>query len=313
MSRPLLEVTEIGPKKKVEQQKKFVEALPPPISPFLFSSLQPAEQKVTPLPPLTKPQLDPPRSSPHLRQLHAFLKIEQVVNTIQESQQKEIDGYFLKLEQIKREQMIKMEEMAKKVQSGGFWKLLRDIASLIIAVVSTMLGISAIASGASVILGGILIFTGILNVGNFIMQEAGIWQWLAEHLSDDPAKQKKLAALLPAVVGVVSIVAGLFGAIGGFIVHDASLYRNAALIGQSALTLFTGGTTFATSLNKTKIHKLEAALTALDGNFTQQTLGLERSMQAMKLLQQEQVTISKDLLDVIRRFAEEVHHINQTV
>ncbi|MGE5196513.1 MAG: hypothetical protein ACM3JI_04200 [Anaerolineae bacterium] len=117
-----------------------------------------------------------------------------------------------KLEKLTIERAEKLREAALKAEESDGWDILKRIAQTVLAAMSTILGMTIIASGAGTLIGGALIASGISAIVNVLLTETGVWEWVAKKLAQgNEERAKQLAAIIPAVVGLISGACGLLG------------------------------------------------------------------------------------------------------
>lgn len=229
------------------------------------------------------PKLTPPSrvSYSEFSLIHVFDEMHASGKTMLASFTSSISQGSAKLRQLLLENIEKLKEAAKKAQENGFWSMLQKIGECILAAISTILGITLVATGAGAIVGGVLIAAGILTITNFAMRETGSWDWAAKKLSNDKEQQKKLAIYLPLGVGLVAAVLGLGGSIATALWTSLNMAQQALSIGQAALGIYQGFTTVGKGITDAKVLWTQADLIDIEKRTTLERLSFERNSSAM--------------------------------
>lgn len=134
---------------------------------------------------------------------------------------------------------------AEKAKESMFWGMLQKVATSILAALSIVLGVSLLTNGASALVGGAMIFSGIATISNMVMSEAGGWDWLAEKMADNAEEQKRLATLFPVVVGLIAGVVGCLGSISAVTYFGTGMttMMTVMAVTQSTVSVLNGGIT----------------------------------------------------------------------
>jgi hypothetical protein len=169
-----------------------------------------------------------------------------------------------KLRTLSLENIEKLKEAAQRAQESGFWSMLQKIGESILAAITTVLGISLIASGAGSVIGGVMIASGILTLANFAMRETGSWDFVAKKLSSDQEMQKKLVVVLPMATSLVSTVLSLGGSVATTLWTSLSVTQKALALAQTAMSFYQGFTTAGKELAEARALWTQADLALLD-------------------------------------------------
>jgi hypothetical protein len=169
-----------------------------------------------------------------------------------------------KLRTLSLENIEKLKEAALRAQESGFWSMLQKIGECILAAISTVLGVSLVASGAGSVIGGVMIASGILTLANFAMRETGSWDFVAKKLSSDQDMQKKLVVVLPMATSLVATVLSLGGSVATSLWTSLSMTQKALAFAQTAMSFYQGFTTAGKGLAEAKALWTQADLALLD-------------------------------------------------
>lgn len=180
------------------------------------------------------------------------------------------------IQRISAENIQKLREAAERASAKDFWSLLKKIATCLLSALSLVTGIALVASGGGALIGGAMIASGILSLANFALAELGAWDWVAEHLAHGNEDTKnKIAAALPAAVGILAGGIGLVGAVNGIASGALQFADKAVLVAQTALNLFDGVTTMGKGIadarllwTKSDLAEIQAKLTVQRELFT---------------------------------------------
>jgi hypothetical protein len=144
----------------------------------------------------------------------------------------------------------KLEETAKRLEQRDTWSILKKIGSAFMSAVSAVFGGTII--GGAPFIGGALIASGLASIANLIMVETGAWNGIAEKIAKgNIEKEKRLASLIPGIIGTATSVVGLLGSAGAVFWAPLNFKQLVSGIGTSALNLsqavLTAGTAVAES------------------------------------------------------------------
>lgn len=223
------------------------------------STIEKSPKKAEPLPLTGKPELDPP--SPNIWGfVQVTLEAEKIANDFIRLDQINMEKNFCHIREWEKKQLIKINESAEHAQSWNFWNFLRDIASLIVAAFSTVIGFFFVTSVGSALVGGALIASGVLAITNFIFQNTDAWDWIAKQIAEDEQTRQKLKSILPMVVSVVSTTIGIAGSIGAAFFDSLNLTQKLLSIGQTAANFAQGVTTIGSGVSGARMKWTEADL-----------------------------------------------------
>lgn len=149
--------------------------------------------------------------------------------------EKEIDWLCGWMDGMTQQIIEKIREAADSFKSREQWSILAKVASGILAGISVLFGISLLTSPAGgVIVGGLLLASGILSIVNLIFEETHVWDWVAEKIAGDDKKLcDQLKAWIPAGVGMLSMLVGSAGTIGALFFEAFNMIREMLMAGKT--------------------------------------------------------------------------------
>jgi hypothetical protein len=225
----------------------------------------------------SKPRLSPPNCAIEYKVLSSLDNISEVGGGWLQVQNNMLDDCSEKIREIQKQNIEKLNEAAKNAQKNDLWSLIKKVGAFILAAVSTVFGISLMATGAGTVVGAAMVTSGIMTVTNIAFSETGVWDWVAEKLAKDNKElQKKIATFLPCAVGVVSAVVGLAGSGAALAWTSLSLVQKGLLIIQTALNLAEGTLTVVEGVNDFKSLRTRADLNEIKRNLFVQQNKLEK-------------------------------------
>lgn len=263
-----MEVENIQPKpiptdlfSKVEEVPKVSPKGIQPDDPF-----SPYSTKRSKVPFLSKPELPMPMDVPEWKLLEVMERLYGTGTEMMETQFETLDHLHERLREISTENIAKMKEAAEHAQTSGFWGMLKDIASYVLSAISTVFGISLVATGAGAIVGGALIAAGILSIANLAFSQSGVWDWVADKLAGENKELKRLLkVLLPAAVGMVCAAISTLGTAGALLFAQMDLAQKISLVLNSIANLMTGVSTIGRGASEYNRLNTESLLNAIRG------------------------------------------------
>jgi len=225
----------------------------------------------------SKPKLEKPSCAIEYKVLSSLDNIQGMGTQWLEMQNTMLDDCSEKLKEIQKQKIEKLNEAAKKAQENALWSIIKKVGAFLVAAVSTIFGISLIATGAGTVVGAAMVASGILTIANIAFSETGVWDWVAEKLAKDNKElQKKLETILPCAVGIVSAVVGLAGSAAALAWTSLSLMQKGLVIVQTALNLAEGTITVVEGVNQFRSFRTQADLTEIKKEFFVQQNKLEK-------------------------------------
>ena len=187
-----------------------------------------------------------------------------------------------KLKTLSLENIEKLKEAAKSAQSSEFWSFLQKIGECILAAITTVLGITLVATGAGAIIGGVMIAAGILTLTNFAMRETGSWDSVAKQLSDDKENQKNIAFYLPLGMGLLAAVLGIGGSVATALYTTLNVAGQAVTVLQAAASIYQGITTVGHGVTEGQVLWTQADLTKIGTETTLTRVRFERNSSTLR-------------------------------
>ncbi len=211
-----------------------------------------------------KALMSPPEISPHPPLLPEFHFLD-FLNRFNDSMRNytgilldELGSKETELKSCLAELSERLKESAQKMNESTFWTVLWKIASFLGSFLTLITG-GVLLAGSHGFVGGALLASGILAIGNTILTQADGWKQVAEIIAGDDEKRKKeLAIYLPGVVGAASAILGLSGGIGAAMVQAP--IPNPILFVTSAIEAFTGVTGVAKGVMDYRVNRAEVAV-----------------------------------------------------
>jgi len=251
----------------------------------------------------SKPQLAFPskESLIEYRLIDSLEKLHKTGTGMLELNMNELDDCNQKFKEMQAEQAKKLKEAAARTQDDKFWSLLKKIGAFVLAAVSTVLGMTLVATGAGALVGGAMIASGLLTIANLAFTDAGVWDWVAEKLAKgNEEKQKKIAAIIPAVVGGFCAVIGLAGSAGTFLWASINVAQKMLLIAQTALNFAEGVAAIGDGVNRYRSLRTQAALTEIKKDLFLNENKLEKASGGMEKIFQVQSRAAEQVSKMIR-------------
>lgn len=281
------------------------------VDPFDESSVKKAETATFRHTP-SKPALDPPNS---IFDTIAQLKerIEPAFGRYLNRCAEGIEKQFNDLNEMYIEQTRQMEEALQASKNVSFWSIFDDIANTLSSALAFFFGASAVSAGSAVV-GGALIASGVLSVGNLAFKHGQIWDWTADQIAGDNERLKQqISTYLPIAVSLAGAALALYGGYGALkhSTHSAtqttqSLLQNSAKITES-LTKYKSGLA-----NADQSWKL-ADLNALQSNTEISKLALDGFIQAVQEFHERQTDIYKTVGGILSDWAGSIQIVQQPV
>ncbi len=216
--------------------------------------------------------LDFSPSKPHLPSLPEMRAIRAMERLHEAGERKfhvhigEFDAKLDELDAWQAQSLETLKEKCQRTQETTMWETARKIGAGILGVVSTFLGLSIVTTGGSALIGGALIASGIISIANLAFTDAGLWDWLAEKLAgDNEEMQKKIATLIPCVLGLIAAGLGMagFGALARW--GALPVAPQALAIVQMIVNLTTIVTTIGGELSQARVSLSQSSLIDLQG------------------------------------------------
>jgi hypothetical protein len=252
-----------------------------------------------------KPVLSPPLPSmsviPFLQSVEKFHSFGQ---RYLGTQSKRLEQSNREIEKITTENIQKMREAAERASESDVWSFFKKIATAILSAISIVIGISLVASGAGALVGGAMIASGILSIANLVLSEAGFWEALAKRLAqDNEDKRRAIALMLPAIIGVVSGLIGVFGSVGSLAFSTLNFFEKALTMLHAAVGVLDGATTIGKGISDGQVIRADADLaqTRCDATLAhlkneQVSTALEKVLKQLEAAQEKAAQMLKMLI-----------------
>lgn len=259
--------------------------------------------------PSSKPTLVPPQPAALIAALR-FLEIETIGEGLFKINELNLTHMQSRLKQLTVDETEKMKEDAERAKNKDMWSFLMDIATVILAAISTVLGMVLVGTGAGIVVGSIMVASGLLAIANFAFKEAEVWDILAKALAQDNEDlQQQLVTALPAAVGILSAVLGLVGTGGAMLWSQISLVEQVVAIAQTAASFAYGVTSSGNGVVQARSKWTEADLFEIKNAIDLMKSAVERKMDEMARFIESQVQIEK----FVRILCNTALEINSTI
>lgn len=273
-----------------------------------ISSLSPSVQS-KPFEP-SKPVLE----NPTYKALQFYVtRLEPVVDRYSVLKESEIERDFDRIENLHRDQAVKIEEANKAQKDVTFWGILEDIGSSITSCVSLFFGFSAVSAGAPAI-GGALIASGVLSVTNMVFKHTGLWDWTADTLScgNEPARHA-IRTYIPPAVGITSAALGIYGTYAAWSYTALNGIEKGVSLVQSTANVATAITAYGGGMSQYRFKNIAADLETLRSKGDLFRLSLEDCVDDIKEYHERHARIHSTLADIIKETQQTIQIIQQPV
>lgn len=266
-------------------------------SPVIADQLSSAAVEAVPEFMPAKPVLEPPVYTRSERMVEYSLlqfldKMDGVGHSLRLVNIESLEECHKQMLEIQAQHIQKMNEAALRSQQESTWSLLKKIGSIILASISTVLGISLVATAAGSVLGGLMIASGILTLVNLAFSETHVWDWVAEKLAKDNVdRQKLISTLLPAAVGGLCAIAGLAGSTGVALWAGLNFSQKLLVIGQVAISFLEGGFAIGEGVCQYREHNSKAGLLEIKQKQFNNSREIEKHTSAMEKFMRSQSEI----------------------
>jgi hypothetical protein len=236
-------------------------------------------------------------SKPKLPELRAIYAVMKARDTSQATLGLNADGLEIAQNDLKStltERAEKLKEACERAQSAGVWDTLRRVGAMILGAVSAFLGLSLFATGGSTLLGGALVVAGVLSLANLAFADAGIWDWMAEKIAgDNEEKKKKIAFLIPCVLGVLACGLGLasLGALGMWGALPAM--PRALVVVQTAANILTIAGTAGGQISQARVAMSQADLQELQNKMSRNQHEVDRLSENIELIMEQETEMTR--------------------
>lgn len=239
-----------------------------------------------PIPISSTPQLTPPKKVrfAEMDMIHVLDEIHASGELLTSSFTRSISDGSKRLRELSLENIEKLKEAAERAKESGFWSLLQKIGECILAAITSIFGISLVATGAGSGLGAVLIASGVLTLANFAMRETGSWDYVARQLASSREDQRKLATYLPIGTSILSAVLGMGGTAAAALWTTLNMTQKAMSIAQVTMAVYEGTVTTGRGFAEARALWTQGDLAQIESNLSLERIGFEDRSQGMQTL-----------------------------
>lgn len=211
---PVRAIDETTPPSAVQPLDRLPSALAPTRDDVsTLTKAEPLTPSYTP----SKPTLEPPSTSPLFDTFRTLeTRTEPLIHRWLHGREDRIEKHFSEIQAMHTEQARQMDEAVTASKNVSFWGILEDIASTVSAAIGFFFGTSAALAGSTVV-GGALIASGVLTVGNLAFKHGHVWGWVADQMAgNDKQLREQILTYLPSAVGLSATALSFAGAYGAW-------------------------------------------------------------------------------------------------
>ncbi len=172
------------------------------------SSIEKADGEAPP--PRHRPSLEPPKRHYMLDLLDIHQGIEGAVSKELTVFKKQSSSDLATIDRLEKEREEALRKNAEDAASRSRWNVLNTVAQYIASGASIAVGASLGPTGW----GGLLITSGVVGLGNRVVQDTVGWQTMASWFTASVENQKRLAARIEMGIFAVELGTGLAGGLG---------------------------------------------------------------------------------------------------
>jgi|GEM_PF-3395649 len=272
------------------------------------SSVAPAELKEVYTP--SKPTL----TSPMYNILQGYVaRLEPTVDRWSRFKEGSIDAKCREVEELNLQEIAKIKEAQEAANDVSFWGILEDIGGSVMSAVSFTLGLSAVSAGSTLI-GGALIVSGALSVGNLAFKHMQVWDYLGDQIGGkDEDLKYAIKNYAPAAVGISAAAMGIYG--------SYSAWNYAAQTGMARATSLLQGTTniamalatYSSGMANSAIKNVQADLSFLQSNLSLSKLSMEVCTDDLKNFHERQMHLHTNIGKLLEETDQAIQVIQQPV
>lgn len=217
---------------RLQQTARPAQAKPEPVVLYAEAEEKPQRKKYTP----STPALDSSTRVNHMKcVVRTCLAIEETSMKTVSSDEKGVDFLCDWMTQLSTQLIEHIREAGEIFKQRETWSILAKIASGILAAISLLFGISLVATPAGgMLVGGLLIASGLLSIVNLILEETKVWDWVANQIAGDDKKlSDQLKVWIPAGVGMLSALVGSAGSVAALFMEAFNMVQQMLLVGKT--------------------------------------------------------------------------------
>lgn len=184
----------------------------------------------------SSPRLDSPTSPSYMkRMVDMVVKMETSATKMMRTEEDGIDWICGWIDSLSEKIIEHIRDAAEVFKNRESWSILAKVASGILAGISVVFGVSLLTTPAGgVLVGGLLIASGVLSIVNLILEETKVWDTVAEKIAGDDKKLRdQLKVWIPAGVGMLSMLVGSAGSIGAVFMGAFTMTHQMLMAGKT--------------------------------------------------------------------------------
>lgn len=247
------------------------------------------------------------RADPTYRFFEALLKLESTADSMMQFQMKQLEDVQEEFKALAAERLKKGEEALDQQHIADSWSLLHKAWTTIISAVSTVLGISVMATPGGMLVGGAMVSSGVLGISNLAARETGAWNWVAKQLAaDNQDAQKRLAEWLPAAVDISTSVIGLLGTSSAVLEQTLNLSTGTIRAAKAVGYFGEGFASFAKGSYESEARMIQADLMELTGKVDVNQHDLERITKRIETFSEQLAAAQTQASQVVKQAMKKV-------
>lgn len=222
-------------------------------------------------------RVEPFGTDPTYRFFTALLKMESTADAVLKVKMQELEDVQAQFKALSAERLKKGTEALDQKHIAESWSLLHKAWTTILSAVSTVLGLSVMATPGGMLVGGAMVSSGVLSISNLAARETGTWDWVAKKLAaDNQDAQKRLAEWLPAAIDISSSVIGLLGTSSAILEQTINFSAGTVRAAKTAGYFGEAFTSVAKGSYESEARGIQADLIELSGRVDVNQHDLER-------------------------------------
>lgn len=259
-------------------------------------------------PPLAHP-LESSSISTMPKVIDTMIRLENASNMFSAISEREILDLADEIEKLQTEQKEHLREKVDATENMEFWGVLQDVAGVVSGTVSTVAGTAAIYGGAPYT-GGTLIASGITSIANIGMKYLQGWDVVANTLAPNCSETKEaLKTYLPAGVGIVSSVLGIYGSYQLWAVGAP----DTKTIAEGISNVVHGLTSFGNGIAARNYKQVDAKLSQSQTRIDLTRLDMESGLDELKEFHTKQTELQKKAAFLMQQANDAIQTTQQPV
>lgn len=254
----------------------------------------------------------PVLTSPVHRTIETFVeRMEPTVDRWSRFKETDMKKKFEEIEALHIKEAAKMRESYEASKDVTFWGILEDMGHSIMGAVSAFFGYSAISAGAPIV-GGALLVSGTLSIGNLAFKHAGIWDWTADQIQDKEMRES-FRSYVPSAIGITAAALSIYGTYAAWGYTAFSGMKQVAEIMKSTTHVGTALVAFTSGMSRSQLSHMNADLSSLEFNREISTMALERYTDDLKEFHEKQTELHSKIGRIIEETDQTIQGIQQPV